>query len=196
MSKVLVIESSVNGVKSITNKAVQIFIENYKLVNPNDEIVILDLNKIDKISRILTSENFNEFFNDEADQLIDQLKSADKLIISAGMINFNVPIVLKSYLDNVLQANKTFKYKYKGNGESIGLLQPHVKAQLILSQGAILGWYGFGEFDKYLQGVLNFMGVTNIETVMYDGTKTNSKSSLTAEEIIDKDQLIDLAQKF
>ncbi|MGL5618001.1 MAG: FMN-dependent NADH-azoreductase [Metamycoplasmataceae bacterium] len=196
MSKVLVIESSVNGERSITNKAVQIFIENYKLANPNDDVEILDLNKVDKVSRILTSENFNIFFNEEADQLINQLKSADKLVISAGMINFNVPTSLKSYFDNVLQAGKTFKYKYKGNGESIGLLNHNVKAQLILSQGAVLGWYGFGEFEKYLQGTLKFMGVSNVETVMYDGTKTNAKSSLTAEEIIDKEYLITLAKKF
>ncbi|MGL5591864.1 MAG: FMN-dependent NADH-azoreductase [Metamycoplasmataceae bacterium] len=196
MSKVLVIESSVNGEKSLTNKAVQIFIENYKLVNPKDEVEILDLNKVDKVSRILTSENFNQFFNEEADKLIEQLKSADKLVISAGMINFNVPTALKSYLDNVLQPGKTFKYKYKGNGTSIGLLNHDVKALLILSQGATLGWYGFGEFEKYLQGTLNFMGVSKVQTVMYDGTKTDAKSSLTPEEIIDKDHLISLAKKF
>ncbi|MGL5205717.1 MAG: FMN-dependent NADH-azoreductase [Metamycoplasmataceae bacterium] len=196
MSKVLVIESSVNGERSLTNKAVKIFIENYKLANPNDKVEILDLNKVDKVSRILTSENFNQFFNEEADELIEQLKSADKIVISAGMINFNVPTALKSYLDNVLQAGKTFKYKYKGNGESIGLLNHNVKAQLILSQGAILGWYGFGEFEKYLQGTLKFMGVSHVETVIYDGTKTDAKSSLTAEEIIDKDHLIALAKKF
>ncbi|MGL5732450.1 MAG: FMN-dependent NADH-azoreductase, partial [Metamycoplasmataceae bacterium] len=62
--------------------------------------------------------------------------------------------------------------------------------------GAVLGWYGFGEFEKYLQGTLKFMGVSNVETVMYDGTKTSAKSSLTPEEIIDQDHLKALAKEF
>lgn len=196
MKKLLVIESSLVFGKSITNKAVEIFVENYKLLNPNDCVEILNLNKHEKISKILTSENFQEFFNDEADKLIEQLKSADKIIISAGMINFNIPASLKSYFDNVLQANKTFKYKYQGNGESIGLLNPDVKVQLILAQGANLGWYEFGLFDKYLEGVLNFMGITNISTLIYDGTRTDAKASLSVDEIIDKNVLIDLSSKF
>ncbi|MGL6125206.1 MAG: FMN-dependent NADH-azoreductase [Metamycoplasmataceae bacterium] len=196
MSKLLVIESSLNIGKSITNRAVEVFVENYKKVNPKDEVEILDLNKNEKVLKIITSENWKEFFNEESDVLINQLNSADKVIISGAMINFNVPTTLKSYIDNIMQANKTFKYKYQGNGESRGLLNPNIKVQLILAQGAEKGWYKFGLFDKYLEGALNFVGITKIDTIIYDGTKTDAKASLTADEIIDKEELIKLSSKF
>lgn len=195
MNNVLVIKSSISPQKSVTNRALDIFVENYKLMNPNDNIEILDLNNL-KTLKILTSNNFEAFFGDEADKLIDQLKSANKIIISAGMVNFNVPPSLKCYFDSVLQANKTFKYKYKGKGESMGLLDPNVKVQLILAQGATLGWYPFAFFDKYLEGVLNFIGITNISKIIYDGTKTEEKSSLSVDEIIDKNVLIKLSANF
>ncbi len=196
MKKVLVIKSSLSVKKSITNEAVDFFIENYKLTNPNDIIDFLDLNENKKISEALNSKTLSTFFNDESDALIDQLKSADKIVISAGMVNFNIPTSLKSYFDNVLQANKTFKYKYKGNGESFGLLNSKVKVQLILAQGSIVNWYPFALFDEYLEGLLNFIGLTDINTIIYDGTKTEEKLTLKPEEVIDKNMLIKLATKF
>ena len=196
MKKILVIQSSISPQNSITNKAVDIFLKNYSSINPNDQIDILNLNTNEDILKPLTSENLPTFFDDKSDILIKQLKSADKIIISAGMVNFNIPTSLKSYFDNVLQANKTFEYKYKGNGESIGLLSSNVKVQLILSQGASLGWYPFALFDKYLEGLLNFIGLKNINTIIYDGTKTNEKSTLSIEELINKDELIKLSKTF
>ena len=196
MKKILVIQSSISPQNSITNKAVDVFLQNYKIINPNDQIDILNLNTNEDILKPLTSENLTNFFDDKSDILIEQLKSADKIIISAGMVNFNIPTSLKSYFDNVLQANKTFQYKYKGNGESVGLLNPDVKVQLILSQGAFLGWYPFALFDKYLEGLLNFIGLKNINTIIYDGTRTNDKSTLSSEELINKEELIKLSQTF
>ncbi len=196
MKKILVIQSSISPQNSITNKAVDVFLQNYKIINPNDQVDILNLNTNEDILKPLTSENLTNFFDDKSDILIEQLKSADKIIISAGMVNFNIPTSLKSYFDNVLQANKTFQYKYKGNGESVGLLNPDVKVQLILSQGAFLGWYPFALFDKYLEGLLNFIGLKNINTIIYDGTRTNDKSTLSSEELINKEELIKLSQTF
>ncbi len=197
MKKILVIKSSISTTQnSISDRAVDIFIENYKISNPDHIIEVLNLNKESEILKPLTSETLNEFFDDKADQLIEQLKSADKIVITAGMVNFNIPTSLKSYFDNVLQANKTFKYKYKGNGESFGLLNPEVKAQLILSQGAVVGWYPYALFDKYLEGLLNFIGIKQINTIIYDGTKTDAKSGLKADEIINREELIKLSKNF
>ena len=196
MKKVLVIKSSLSSKNSVTNEAVNFFLKNYKLNNPNDEIELLDLNENDKISQPLNATTLSTFFDDESDDMIEQLKSADKIIISAGMVNFNIPTSLKSYFDNVLQANKTFKYKYKGNGQSFGLLDSKVKVQLFLAQGSNVNWYPFALFDKYLEGVLNFMGLTDINTIIYDGTKTEEKLSLKPNDIIDKNILIKLATNF
>lgn len=196
INKVLLIVGSVSEKNSLTAKATEIFIENYKTTNPNDQIEILNLNNNQKTLSILNSHNFNNFYDDESDKLIEQLKSSNKIIIAAGMINFSVPTTLKSYFDNVLQVNKTFKYKYQGNGESIGLLDSKTKVQLILAQGAIKGWYPFASFDNYLIGVLKFMGITNVSVLLYDGTKTSQKARLSIDEIIDKKEIIELSNNF
>ena len=196
MKKILVLQSSISPENSITNKALGVFLENYKTINPNDQIDILNLNIQEEMLKPLTSENLYTFFDDKKDILIDQLKSADKIIITAGMVNFNIPTSLKSYFDNILQPNKTFKYKYKGNGESFDLLNENVKVQLILSQGAVIGWYPFALFDKYIEGLLNFIGLTKINTIIYDGSKTDAKSGLSTDEIIDKKELIKLSKNF
>ncbi len=196
MSKVLVITSSLSKNKSVSSHAVDLFLENYKIINPNDEIELLNLNENKKIQTLLFADNIDVFWNKESDILIDQLKSADKIIISAGLTNFNIPSTLKSYFDNVLQANKTFKYKYEGNGQSVGLLNSNTKVQLILAQGAEMGWYPFALFDKYIEGTLNFMGITKINTIIISGTKTHEKSNFAIDEMLDKEELIKLSNDF
>jgi hypothetical protein len=43
---------------------------------------------------------------------------------------------------------------------------------------------------------LNFIGLTKINTIIYDGSKTDAKSGLSTDEIIDKKELIKLSKNF
>ena len=169
---------------SASSKAADIFKKEY-LERTNDEVIILDLNNEEVGTKSLTSTNFSSFFSDGlSDQHIDLLKSVDKLVIASPMINFNYPAVLKNYLDHILVANKTFKYKYNGKGASEGLLTNIKSAQLILTQGAPSGWYSFASHADSLKGSLEFAGIKVQEPLLLDGTKAPDEINKSVEEFL------------
>ncbi|ENY54056.1 Acyl carrier protein phosphodiesterase [Metamycoplasma alkalescens 14918] len=185
MAKVLVLYSSpLNKGKSISGFATKKFIEEYKKNNPDDEIKELNLNDLEMAQTGMNANNFSNFFDEEfSNKYIEMLKSIDKLVISAPMINFNVPSVLKTFIDRVAVANKTFSYKYSKKGGAIGLLD-HLKVQIIATQGAPLGWYLWTNHISYLEGVWDFLGAKIAKSILIDGTKVEPFISLTNEEII------------
>ena len=98
------------------------------------------------------------------------------------MINFTISPLLKNFLDNILVANKTFKYKYEEKNKSVGLVDPAKKILLIMAQGSYKNWYEFSAFDDYLINVLKFIGLKDINLLLFDGTKTHDQSKLSIEE--------------
>lgn len=173
---------------SISQKATKKFLELYKVNNFNKEIIELDLNEKKCLTKSLDSFSFKDgsFFSDGlTDEILSQLKNVDHLIISTSMINFNVPAVLKNLIDRIAVANKTFKYKYDGNGKSEGLIK-HITVQIIATQGAPKGWYPFGDHVTYLEGVFNFLGMKVQESILIAGTKTKEWSASSIEKNISK----------
>lgn len=181
MAEVLIINGSITPKeKSYSWAVAKKFIEKYKALHPQDEIIDLDLNFIPMAQKNLNETNFHSFFNNEdSDKYIQQLKHADKLVIISPMYNFGVSTILKNYLDHVLVADKTFSYKYaKANG-SVGLLK-NLKVQIIGSQGAPKGWYSFGNHIAYLEGVADFIGAKiNHPSILLAGTKTQPLNNLS-----------------
>lgn len=180
--KILVIESNLSETGSLSFYATCRFIEEYKKLHPNDEFEILNLNNETKLQTCLTSKNFSSYWNNESQKYIDLLNSADKIIINSPMINFTISPILKNFLDNVLQAGKTFKYKYDKKGSAQGLINSSKKILLILAQGSYKKWYKFSAFDDYLVSIIRFMGIENISTLLYDGTKTPKQKDLSVED--------------
>ncbi|MGX9358514.1 FMN-dependent NADH-azoreductase [Mycoplasma sp. 128] len=183
MNKVLVILSSVNGQKSITNQMAKVFVNKYQQLNPQDEVQYLDLNELEAAKQSLNKQNFVQFFGSESDELINQLKSVNKVVITAPMYNFNIPATLKNYLDRVLVANKTFSYKYSKKGDAVGLLD-HLKVQILATQGAPLGWYEWGNHVKYLEGTFKFVYAELNESFLIDGTKVGELATKSAQEVV------------
>lgn len=184
MAKILVIESYLSNKFSISEYATEKFVKEYKNNNPNDEIKILDLNKEKKLENVLSMNNFSTFWDEQSDKYIEMIKESDKIIISTGMVNFTISPLLKNFLDNILLANKTFKYKYDGSNTSVGLIDSNKKVLLIMAQGSYKNWYKFSAFDDYLIDILHFIGIDkkNIQLLLFDGTKTNDQINLNIEE--------------
>ncbi|BAP39564.1 FMN-dependent NADH-azoreductase [Metamycoplasma canadense] len=199
MNKVLVLYSSpLPGEKSISSLATKEFIKEYKKNNLNDEIIEFDLNNLEMSINSMNSNNFSSFYNEDlSNKYIEILKETNKLIIAAPMINFNVPTVLKNFIDRVAVANKTFSYKYAKKGSSIGLLN-NLKVQIIATQGAPVGWYTWASHVSYLEGVWDFFGASLAKTLLIDGIKVEPFISQKPEEIIEtkKDLIISSALVF
>ena len=183
MKKVLVIESYLSPREtSVSTYAQDQFLNKYQQLHPTDEIIKLDLNQEEKLKTFLAAATFNSFWDQKSQDYIDLINSVDKIIISTNMVNFNISPILKNFLDNILQAGKTFKYKYDGKGKSQGLIKPGIKAQLIMAQGAYIGTYPWGNFDNYLKNTLHFIGIEDVQILLFDGTKEHDQRDLSIEE--------------
>lgn len=105
---------------------------------------------------------------EQSDILVDELLAADTIVIAAGMINFGIPTTLKAWVDYVVRPDRTFSYTEHGTR---GLLGGR-RAILVLARGGVYcgGPLRAAEHDEsYLRTVLNFLGITDIETILIEG---------------------------
>ena len=100
-----------------------------------------------------------------SNQLIGEVNKSNVLVFGVLMYNLGIPAQLKTYIDYLNRAGVTFRYT--ANGPE-GLITGK-KAVVILTYG---GTYkdGLADLPKlYMQTVLNFIGITDIEFVYAEG---------------------------
>lgn len=154
-------------------------------LNKKNNIETINLDEDKYFWEPINSNNFKNYFDEKSNELIDQLIRTDIIIIAVPTINFCIPSILKNYFDRVLQANKTFKYKYdKGKGKSIGLLPKGKKAVIINTQGSPEDWYPFTSTTPSIEGILKFIGIKNIKKIQIFGTKTPEFASKKYSKIV------------
>lgn len=168
MSKLLYIKSNPKPVdQSITFKMSEAFLEEYKAVHKEDEILTLDLYK--EGIKPLDNQMIADMFGGKDNVMLKyakQFASFDKFIIAAPMWNLGIPAILKAYFDYVLYVGITFKYTENG---PVGLLANQgKKAVHIVARGGSYSepqteQYEMG--DKYIRTILPFMGIVDINTV-------------------------------
>ena len=101
-----------------------------------------------------------------SDDVLNELFAADTLVIGAPMYNFSIPSQLKSWIDRVAVAGKTFKY---GPNGPEGLVKGKKVIIVSTSGGQHVGKpTGVGHED-FLLTVLGFIGVTDIIVVRAHG---------------------------
>jgi FMN-dependent NADH-azoreductase len=94
-----------------------------------------------------------------SDLLVDELLSADGVIIGSPMHNFGIPSVLKAYIDHIARAGRTFRYGT--DGRPVGLLTNRT-ALIITARGGVYTQGPMAAFDfqeSYLRAVLGFLGM-------------------------------------
>src|SRR3546814_11532204 len=52
-----------------------------------------------------------------SDATVDELLAADKVVIATGLINFGIASTLKTWIDHVARAGRTFRYGADGRSE-------------------------------------------------------------------------------
>jgi FMN-dependent NADH-azoreductase len=158
------------------------FLNAYELANPMDEIIELDLYQADipfldydvfsgwsKMSQgiPLTMEERRKLAR--INMLAEQFAAADKYIFVTPMWNFGLPPMFKAYIDNVCMAGKAFRYTENGPvGLLIGKKAVHIQARGgVYSEGGARAME-FG--DSYVRLVLGFMGITDVRSIIAEGT--------------------------
>lgn len=173
MSKILYIKA--NSKPEGTSRTFKIsdnFVKQYKELNPDDEIITLDLYK--ENIRFLSEEDMSlhrptpgEGKDHPILKYAYEFAEADKYIIAAPLWNLSIPAILKAYIDYISVTGITFKYTAEG---PVGLCQGK-KAIHIVGRG---GGYSEGpavEYemgDRYLRTIFGFFGITDFSTVAAD----------------------------
>lgn len=121
-----------------------------------------------------------------SNQLIDEVKSSDVLVFAVPMYNLGIPAQLKTYIDYLNRAGVTFQYG--ANGPE-GLITGK-KAVVILAHGGIYQGSAFDLTRAYMQAVLNFIGVTDVEFVYAEGfgygAEAAEKAQVSAKAELDR----------
>lgn len=105
-----------------------------------------------------------------AQELVDEVKAADVIVLGSGMINFGLSSQLKAWFDHITWPRVTFDYNEAGRPQ--GLLTGK-KVYLVTATGGIFSEGDWAPFDfqtGYLRHLLGFIGLTDIEIVRVEGT--------------------------
>jgi len=182
MAKMLYVTCNLNPInKSRSLSLGSDFLEHYLRWNPWDEVYFLDVYR-DNIQRIdidvlsawekLSS---GDFLNHEEQRkigriwrLAEQFASADRYVFVTPMLNLGFPAEFKMYIDAICVVDKCYRLNAH---DAQGMLTGQGKRSLhIHSTGAIRYGEEVDSCVPYLRSVLNFLGVSQQEAVVMEGS--------------------------
>ncbi|MDE1178551.1 MAG: NAD(P)H-dependent oxidoreductase [Edaphobacter sp.] len=180
---------------SISRELTATFVEAWKAANPSGTVVRRNLSEkpappIDQawIYAAYTPEEQQTSEQKQllalSEELIDEIKAADEIVIGVAMHNFGVPAVLKLWIDQIARRGKTFVYDANG---AKGLLTVK-KATVLISTGgnysqAPMAAMNFVE--PYLVSVLGFLGITDVRALTASGASQVMMGTVTREAFIE-----------
>ena len=181
MSKLLKIDVSPRGEHSISRKLGNRFAAEWQSNHVGGEIITRDLatTKIPYVDLPWIAGAFTapeQHTGDHraalklSDELIDELLAADEVVISTPMYNFNVPAVLKAWIDHIVRLNKTFGFGTQGlkgfvRGKKVTII---IASGSEYTSGSPLESYNVE--GPYFRVVLGFIGITDVTIVHAGGT--------------------------
>ena len=118
-----------------------------------------------------------------SDSLIDEVLSADVIVLGIPMHNFSVPATFKAWIDQIARAGKTFSYTDQGPK---GLIPSDKKVIAILTRGGVYA----GESPQsatdfqvsYLRRILGLIGLTDVTFIHADRQGMGGQAAQLATE--------------
>ncbi|MET3896326.1 FMN-dependent NADH-azoreductase [Devosia sp. UYZn731] len=104
-----------------------------------------------------------------SEQLVGEVESADVIVISTPMHNYTVPATLKTWIDHVARARRTFDV---GAAGKVGLLRDRQVFIAIAAAGRFSGERARQPdfLTPYLQAILNMIGLHDLTFFSVQGT--------------------------
>ncbi|MDC5805816.1 FMN-dependent NADH-azoreductase [Vibrio europaeus] len=182
MTNTLVLKSSILGPHSQSNQLIDHALEGKTGIIERDlaanPVPVLDMS-------VATALRGGDDLSDEqqaaltlSDQLIEELKAADQLLIAAPMYNFMVPTQLKNWFDIIARAGVTFTYTEKG---PVGLIE-NKKAIVVTTRGGLHKDSPRNSIESYVTTMLGFIGITEVEFVYAEALNMGEEAAQTARE--------------
>ena len=183
MSTLLQLNTSMFSAGGQSSRLTEQFVAGWRSRNPGAQLILRDLAR-EPVPH-LDAERFQAFLakTEErtprqqavvrySDELIEELKRADTIVIGLPMYNFGVPSTLKAYFDHIARAGATFRYSEKGpEGLLIGK-----KAYVFATRG---GKYAGTPDDMetgFVRQFLGFVGIEDVEFVYAEGLAISEAS--------------------
>lgn len=201
---------------SHTRRISQLFAQIWKEERPNDVILHRDVGTTppkpvdaDWIHAAFTPEAERPFWMHqrlaESDKLVDELISADIIVVAAPMYNFGLPAQVKAYVDNVVRVGRTFGFDRSREGEPYWPMLTEQKKTLvtIVSRGD----FGYDDPGRLKQlnhvepGIevpFTYLGITNRHRVSieYDEfADSRLQASIEQAELAAKDLSLRLCER-
>ncbi|MDC5849999.1 FMN-dependent NADH-azoreductase [Vibrio europaeus] len=182
MTNTLLLKSSILGPHSQSNQLIDHALEGKTGIIERDlaanPVPVLDMS-------VATALRGGDDLSDEqqaaltlSDQLIEELKAADQLVIAAPMYNFMVPTQLKNWFDIIARAGVTFTYTDKG---PVGLIE-NKKAIVVTTRGGLHKDSPRNSIESYVTTMLGFIGITEVEFVYAEALNMGEEAAQTARE--------------
>jgi len=109
-----------------------------------------------------------------SDSLIEELKSADTLVLGLPVYNFTVPTAFKAWIDLVARVGRTFQYTDTG---PVGLLQGK-RAIIAIGSGGTKSGSDIDFSTEYIRHILGFIGITDVTFVTADAMMMDADVAL------------------
>ncbi|MFP8966224.1 FMN-dependent NADH-azoreductase [Pokkaliibacter sp. CJK22405] len=111
-----------------------------------------------------------------SNNLIEELKAHDTVVVGMPMYNFGIPSQFKAYIDRIARAGITFKYTETG---PVGLLEGK-KVYVLCARGGIYAGTPNDSQTPYLKSFFGFIGLTDVEFVYAEGLNMGEESKAAA----------------
>jgi FMN-dependent NADH-azoreductase len=176
--KLLHIDSSVLGENSASRSLTAAIVARLRAEHPGIEVVRRDLaaQTLPHFTPVLAEGHPCVSRNAE---ILDEFLAADIVVIGAPMYNFAIPTQLKSWIDRILAAGKTFRYTENGPEGLAG-------GKRVIIASARGGIYSdaagkTSDFQEaYLRRVFEFIGIGELEFVRAEGLNLGAAQRETA----------------
>ena len=179
MTNLLVVETSPRGENSISRNMTRRFLANWQTAHPKGNIVERDLMETELpfvtapwLEAYFTpSEEHSPEMRDAlrlSDELVGELVAADHIVIATPVYNYNIPAVLKAWVDHIVRKGLTLGLDGKG-------MLSGKKATVLLASGGIYAEESpIRDRDiatQYLRLILSVIGITDVTFVTGGGAK-------------------------
>ena len=192
--KLLRIDSSARAA-SVTRRLTARAAEEWKKNHPDGGVIHRDLSAMQippitddwGATRLETSEltPAQRAYLSTSDQLIEELRAADTIVIGAPMYNFSISSPLKASIDQIVRIGKTFSY---GPNSPRGLLETKKVIVITARGGAYEKGTAREAFDfqePYLRHILGFIGLTDVAFIHAEN-QSREQAAASLESAVEK----------
>ena len=193
MTKLLVVETSPRGEASVSRSMTRTFVEAWRSRHPEGTIVERDLTRTPL--DFVTAAWLEAYLTPPdrqgpemaatlalSDQLAQEVLDADEIVISTPIYNYNVPALLKAWIDHVVRKGMTLGHDGRG-------LVSGTRATVIFAAG---GAYGPDSpiahraiAQRYLTVILQAIGIEDVTIVAGEGAKRVDLGEATMEDFVE-----------